>query len=173
MINLLAKVYLCHPSTVGLPTNKRDLYNPPPLDREQVKVFSGKWGVPIIKVPHEWGVVISPILLAMHLDVEGSNPKAQHDETIIQYILWTGGDKVLMWLILMARTRPEQIPRRTLFWYLERYNLQVKDIQGLGMIHPNHRDDWVWTLKEVRDVLRTVNTMVLDWYRLTYLMGRS
>lgn len=172
-IHLLARVYLCHPGVVGLPTNKRDLYHPPPLDRDQVIPFSQKWGIPMKKVPQPWGTAISPILVAMHLEVEGVRPAPQHCETIIQYILWNGGDKVLMWLLLMARARPENIPRRTLFWYLQRYNLQLTDIQGLGVLHPDHRGNWVWTLKEVRDALRGADTLVVEWYRLAYLVPRQ
>lgn len=172
-IHLLARVYLHHPGTVGLPTNRRDLYNPPPLDRAQIKEFSKRWGIPLKRVPPEWGTVMSPILLAMHLEVEGSQPQPLHTECIIQYILWNYGDRLLMWLLLMARARPPEIPRRTFFWYLQRYNLQVKDIQSTGMMYPNHRDDWVWTIPEARKALEDVSTMTLDWYRLVYLMGRG
>lgn len=172
-VNLLARVYLAHPGVVGLPTNKRDLYHPPPLSREQVLVFSKRWGVPMERVPQQWGTAISPILVAIHLEVEGRQPKGNHDEAVVQYILWKAGDKVLMWLVLMARGRPAKIPRRTLFWYLAKYDLQLKDIQDLCVLHPDHKDDWVWTIKEVRTVLRTVDTLVLEWYRLAYLIGRQ
>ena len=172
LVNLLAKVYLCHPNVVGLPTNKRDLYHPPPLDREQVLAFSRAWGVPMKKVPHEWGVIVSPILVAMHLEVEGQYPLADHTTTIIQYILWNGGDRVLRWLMHMARTRPAEIPRRTLYWHLNRHELHLEDIHGLCVLHEDYRGDWVWTVREVRDALRTVDTLVVEWYRLVYLTVR-
>lgn len=171
-VSLLAKVYLAHPREVGLPTNKRDLYHPPPLMRAEVMEFSRRWGRPIKKVPPEWGRVISPILVGIHLDVEGSNPKGAHDSALIQYILWEVGDRVLMWHILMARLRPLEIPRRTLFWYLERYDLKVKDIQKVAMLHPNAKGNWTWTVPLIREVLQGVDNLTLEWYRLAYLMGR-
>lgn len=169
----LAKVYLCHPSEVGLPTRKRDLYHPPPLSRDQIKPFSNRWGIPISKIPKEWGSSISPILLAMHLEVEGTKPESSHTETIIQYLLWNGGDRVLRWLILMAKTRPPTIPRRTFFWYLKEYKLNLSDLWPVAALYPNHRENWEWTLKEVRDALIEVDTLALEWYRLNYLMKRQ
>jgi hypothetical protein len=172
-INLLARVYQCHPSVVGLPTTRYELYNPPPLTRTQVIPYSISWGMPVQVVPEQWGTVISPILVGMHLEVEGRNPKPAHDDAIIQWLLWAAGDAVFMWLVHMARVRPPVIPRRTMFWYLNKYGLRVKDIQATGMMYPNHRDQWVWTLPEVRQCLQDVDALVLEWYRLAYLLGEG
>ena len=171
--SLLVKVYLSHPAVVGLPTTKRDLYNPPPLSKEQVPEFCKKWGVPVTRVPKEWGAGISPILVAMHLEIEGKQVKSTHTNTIAQYLLWKGGDKILMYHIHIARRLPPVIPKRTFYWYLCRYNLQIKDVRGLGMLYPNAREEFVWTIKEVRDSLIEIDTLVLEWYRLAYLMARE
>lgn len=171
-ISLLARVYLAHPREVGLPTNKRDLYYPPPLMRTEVIEFSRKWGRPLKTVPPQWGRAISPILVGIHLEVEGTTPKGRHDDALVQYMLWQGGDRVLMWHILMARLRPMEIPRRTFYWYLERYDLQLKDIHKVSMMHPTAKGSWTWTVPLIREVLQGVDTLTLEWYRLSYLVGR-
>ena len=76
-----------------------------------------------------------------------------------------------MFLVNIARKLPPNIPRRTFYWYLKRYGLRIRDIRRLGMVYPNARDEWVWTLGEVRDSLREIDTPSLELYRLSYLMG--
>ena len=41
------------------------------------------------------------------------------------------------------------------------------------MLYPNAREEFVWTIKEVRDSLIEIDTLVLEWYRLAYLMARE
>ena len=126
----------------------------------------------ISKVPREWGYVISPILVAIHLEVEGRDVKGSHTESIAQYLLWGGGDRLFMFLIHIARKLNPNIPRRTFYWYLNRYNLSIADIRKLGMVYPDAKGEWVWTLKEVRDSLRKMDTVCVELYRLNYLVMR-
>lgn len=169
-LNLLAKVYQCHPLVVGLPTMRRDLYNPPPLTRPQVREFCRVWGRPIDNIPTVgWGYAISPILVAIHLETVGTLG-ACHVGPIIQHILWGGGDVVLMTLIHLSRVRPLVIPRRTFYRDMSERNLAARDL--MGMVHQTARKSWTWTVMEVRDSLRYVDTLTVDWYRLAYLRAR-
>jgi hypothetical protein len=172
-ISILGKVYLYHPEVVGLPTSKRDLYNPPPLDRGQALEFCKKWGYPSASIPRGWGNTISPILLGMHLEIEGTYISLDHTPTLVQYLLWNGGDTLLSLLLHLARARPPEIPRRTFFWYLRKYGVSSTTLQKLPYMHSNAKGNWVWLLPEIRYSLGTVDDLLLDWYRLAYMRART
>jgi hypothetical protein len=77
-----------------------------------------------------------------------------------------------MWHIHIAKLRPTEIPRRTFYWYMQKYGIGIADVQKLGMIHSSAKGTYVWALDEVREALIHVDTFVLEWYRLAYLRHR-